>query len=89
MWAGVQRATCFRVRGRLSGRLIAPVGEATVKVCGVAVAMLSGYQLGAYLVDRRAVNMGTVRGRPGSRLARPGLGQARCQLLGTDGTEAS
>ena len=63
--------------------------EATVKVCGVAVAMLSGHQLGAYLVDRRAVNMGTVRGRPGSRFARPGLGQARCQLLGTDGAEAS
>ena len=60
-----------------------------MKVCGVAVAMLSGYQLGAVLVDRRAVNMGTVRGRPRSRPARPGSGQARCRLLATNGTEAS
>lgn len=88
MWAGVQRATSFSARGRLFGRLIAPVGEAMVNVCGVALAMLSGYQLGAVLVDRRAVNMGTVRGRPGFRPARPGSGQARCQLLVTGGTEA-
>jgi hypothetical protein len=44
---------------------MAPAVEAMVKVCGVAVAMLSGYQLGAGLVDRRVGNMGTVRGRPG------------------------
>jgi hypothetical protein len=39
-------------------------GEATVKVCGVAVAMLPGQELDISLVDRHMVNVGTVRGRP-------------------------
>lgn len=88
MWAGVQRATALGVGGRLCGRLRAPFVEATVKVCGVAVAMLSGYQLGAMLVDRRAVNMGTVRGRPLLWPAGSGWGQARRRLAATGGAEA-
>jgi hypothetical protein len=75
--------------GRLHGRLIAPVVKATVNVCGVAVAMPSGYQLGAGLVDRHAVNMGTTRGRPWSRSIRPGWGQVRRRLVVTSGAEAS
>lgn len=89
MWAGEQRATALRRGGRLRGRLRPSVGEATVNVCGVAVAMLSGYQLGAGLVDRRVVNMGTVRGRPSSRPCRPGWGQVRRRLMATGGAEAS
>jgi hypothetical protein len=85
----VQRATARRAGGRLDRRWMAPVVEATVKGCGVAVAMLSGYQLGAGLVDRRVGNMGTVRGRPGYWPARPGSGQVRCRLRVAGGAEAS
>jgi hypothetical protein len=35
-----------------------------VKVCGVVMAMLPGYQLGTGPADRCVVNVGTVRGRP-------------------------
>ena len=35
-----------------------------VKVCGVIMAMLPGYQLGTGPADRCMVNVGTVRGRP-------------------------
>ena len=60
-----------------------------VKVCGVVMAMLPGYQLGTGPADRCVVNVGTVRGRPLPGLPGLGRGQARCQLLATGGAEAS
>ena len=47
---------------RLHGRQIASLVEATMKVCGVVVAMLPGQQLGAELVDRFMVNVGKAPG---------------------------
>ena len=60
-----------------------------VKVCGVVMAMLPGYQLGTGLADRCVVIVGTVRGCP--LPGPPGLerGQARCQLKAPGGAEAS
>jgi len=46
-----------------------------VKVCGVAMAMLSGVKAGASLIDRFQVNVGTAHGRPSTgHPARPGAG---------------
>jgi hypothetical protein len=61
--------------------------EVTLKVCGVGVAMLSGHELGASLVDRSAVNVGTVRGRSGVPVRQTGRGQVRRRLraAGRDG----
>ena len=64
IWAGKQCTTVGLVDGRLRARQIASGAEATVKVCGVGVAMLPGQQVGASLVDRCAVNVGTVCGCP-------------------------
>jgi hypothetical protein len=60
-----------------------------VKVCGVVMVMLPGYQLGTGPADRCVVNVGTVRGRPSSGPPGPKRKQARCQLMVSDGAEAS
>ena len=60
-----------------------------MKVCGVAVAMLSGQKLGISLVDRHMVNVGTIRGRPTVRTSQSGRGQARRRLKAAGGAEAS
>jgi hypothetical protein len=60
-----------------------------VKVCGVIMAMLPGYQLGTGPADRCVVNVGTVRGRPWPDPPGLGWGQARCQLKALGGAEAS
>jgi hypothetical protein len=39
-------------------------GEATLKVCGVGDGDAAGVELGALLVERSWVNVGTVPGRP-------------------------
>ncbi|RNI16481.1 hypothetical protein EFY87_19935 [Flexivirga caeni] len=44
--------------------LIALGPEAMVKACGVAMAMLPGYQLDSSLVERHMVNVGTVTQAP-------------------------
>jgi hypothetical protein len=50
--------------GRLRSWSCGVSEEATVNVCGVAVAMLPGYSRMPYLADRSAVNVGTACGRP-------------------------
>lgn len=71
---GVQCTAAEWVGGRLLARQIASGPEATVKVCGVVVAMLPGQQVGASLVDRCAVNVGTIHKSP--CLDMPGRGWA-------------
>jgi hypothetical protein len=46
-------------------------GEATVKVCGVAVGDAAGTELDISLVDRDIVNVGTICGRPTGRVSNP------------------
>ena len=74
--AGVRCTAVGQVGGRLLARQIASGPEATVKVCGVVVAMLPGQQVGASLVDRCAVNVGTIHCRLVST-RQVGAGQAR------------
>ena len=53
IWAGVQRVTTQSSTGRSTPKPVDSAGgEATLKVCGIGVAMLSGHELGASLVDR-------------------------------------
>jgi hypothetical protein len=87
--AGVQCTAVELVGSRLLARQIASGLEATVKVCGVVVAMLSGQQVGASLVDRCAVNVGTIHRWP--RLDPPGRGRAGTSPSRwlVDGAEAS
>ena len=61
-------------------RLVVVAGqEATVKACGVIVAMLPGYRWAPHSLIDLVVNVGTTRGRPtGGQPAR--RGQARCRL---------
>ena len=55
-------------------------GEATVKVCGVAVAMLPGQSWVAYLVDRFLGERGNHLRLPCLPASQVGGGQVRCQL---------
>jgi hypothetical protein len=55
--------------------------EATVKVCGVAVAMLPEQQLGVSLVDRSHGERGNHPESPDSPPGQGGEGQARCRLM--------
>jgi hypothetical protein len=48
------------VPGELRGGFIHDGQEATVKCCGLAVAMPQGQQQGSSFVERATVNMGTV-----------------------------
>ena len=74
--------------GRLRSRLWRAGGEATVNACGVAVAMLPGQSWAPHLVDRFAVNVGTIRVPPPPRAVQPGGGQARRRLRARGGAEA-
>jgi hypothetical protein len=75
--------------GRLRVRLIASGSKATVKACGVVVAMLPGQQLGAGLVDRYAVNVGTTGDRPGCRAASVVVGRPVADRWSPGGAEVS
>jgi hypothetical protein len=85
MWAGEQRmpaiARATPKPDEVSG------GEAAVKVCGVAVAMLSGQQLGTSLVDRSLGERGNHPRSPSRPANQAGHGQARRRLMavGWDG----
>ena len=63
MWAGCGAHPAL-VRlpapGELPGGFIHDCQEATVKCCGLAVAMPQGQQQGSSFVERATVNMGTV-----------------------------
>jgi hypothetical protein len=48
-------------------------GEATVKVCGVAVGDAAGVELDTKLIDRFRVNAGTVPGCSGAPAIRVGV----------------
>jgi hypothetical protein len=61
--------------------------EATVKVCGVGVAMLPGQSWVTYLVDRFLVNVGTVSGRPVFWPARSEVGRFVANCGPGDGAE--
>jgi len=77
---------------REAGSTPEPVGfagkEATVKDCGVAVAMLPGQSWAPNSSNGREVNVGTARGRPPFRVSSPAGGQARRQLMVAGGAEA-
>jgi hypothetical protein len=85
IWAGEQRTPAFL---RATPKPDEGAGqEATAKVCGVAVAMLPGQQLGTSLDDRLLGERGNHPRSP-SRPADPaGRGQARRRLMavGWDG----
>ena len=49
----------------------------------------AGAKLGTYPVDRCAVNVGTIPGRPRRPASQVGGGQARRRLSGRDGAEPS
>ena len=55
-------------------------GEATVKACGVGVAMLPGQSWVAYLVDRFLGERGNHPWSPSPPASQVGGGQVRCQL---------
>jgi hypothetical protein len=55
-------------------------GEATVKACGVGVAMLPGYSWPPTWSNGYVTNVGTTPGRPTWRASSPAGGQARCRL---------
>ena len=63
MWAGCGAHSAW-VRllapGELPGGFIHDCQEATVKCCGLAVAMPQGQQQGSSFVERATANMGTV-----------------------------
>ena len=63
MWAGCGAHSAL-VRlpapGELPGGFVHDCQEATVKCCGLAVAMPQGQQQGPSFVERATVNMGTV-----------------------------
>jgi hypothetical protein len=73
--------------GELSGGLMSPAGEATVNVCGVAVAMPQGHSWAPNRSNGRIVNVGTVLVAPPCCLARTAGGKARGRLTppGRDG----
>ena len=56
--------------------------EATVKCCGVAVAMPQGIELGSSLVERIAVNTGTVLVLPAATRPAWRVGWAHRRLIG-------
>jgi hypothetical protein len=62
-------------------------GEATVKACGVGVAMLPGQSWVAYLVDRFLGERGNHPWLPCLPASRVGGGQVRCQLWTGEGAE--
>jgi hypothetical protein len=62
-------------------------GEATAKVCGVTVAMLSGLRRAPPSSIDSMVNVGTAHGRPPRRAAGPAGGQVRCRSMAVDGAE--
>jgi hypothetical protein len=65
-------------------------GEATVKVCGVAVGEAAGVELDAKLIDRFQVNAGTVPGRSGTSVIRTGVPDRNVAVRRRrDGAEAS
>lgn len=87
-------------RGRCAARDLHPVGvrstpkpvdcaggEATVKACGVGVAMLPGQSWVAYLVDRFLGERGNHPWSPCLPASQVGGGQVRCQLWTGDGAE--
>lgn len=49
-----------RASGELVDRLMSPVGEATVKACGVAVAKPQGHSWAPHLSNGSGVNVGTI-----------------------------
>ena len=61
--------------------------EATVKGCGVGVAMLPGQSWVTYLVDRFLGERGNHLWSPSPSASRVGGGQVRCQLWTGDGAE--
>ena len=66
---------------QLLDRLIPPVTEATMNVCGVAVAMLQEQSWVPTLSNGWRVNVGTIPAAPApARFWRAG-GKARCQLM--------
>jgi hypothetical protein len=60
-------------RGQLRSRFCDAGGEATVKVCGVAVGDAAGVELDTKLIDRFRVNTGTVPGCSGTSVIRTGV----------------
>jgi hypothetical protein len=83
----MQRVTAQQMDGRSTPKPGSHAGgEATVKVCGVGVAMLSGQKLGASLVDRHMVNVGTILvALPSGHPARPGAGPSSADGRGWGG----
>jgi hypothetical protein len=63
--------------------------EATLKACGVGVAMLPGYRRAPHSLIDFVVNVGTIRGRPTHRAASPVEGRSVAGYGPTDGAEAS
>ena len=81
IWAGQRRAPARLVGGELLGRVNVAGREATVKVCGVAVAMLQGHSWAPPPSNGSGVNVGTIPAVPspaGSQLAG---GKARRRLM--------
>jgi hypothetical protein len=74
--------------GQLRSRHSFAGEEATVKVCGVGVAMLPGHSWTPHSSIGYVVNVGTTRGRPSGRTASSGRGQARRRLTAVGGAEA-
>ena len=74
IWAGLHRAPDHRV-GELPGRRMSSLREATVKACGVAVAMVQGHSWVPIPPIDHMVNVGTRPPIPdqGSG-SRPGVG---------------
>ena len=60
--------------GQLPGRIREAGWEATVKVCGVAVAWAAGAKLGSSFVNRFVVNVGTTPGFRPLRAVQAGSG---------------
>jgi hypothetical protein len=73
--------------GELFGGFMSPVGEATVKGCGVAVARSQGHSWAPTPSNGPSVNVGTLPTVPPLRPAGAAGGKARCRLMlpGEDG----
>ena len=81
-----QGRSATRTRPMMSGgelpRPVANAGrEATVKACGVAVAMSQGHSWAPTLLNGHEVNVGTVRPVPRKPALRRPRGKARCRLM--------
>jgi hypothetical protein len=84
------RCVLARWGGQLPGRIREAGWEATVNVCGVAVAWAAGAKRDTSVVDRFMVNVGTTPGfRPLPAVQAGGRGKARRLPRALGGAEGS